>query len=317
MNALPNYSQEELSHFSDEELIECMITDEDRVPLGVIDECERRGEQFHQLMIDASRKKDDSQGRWWLKLHCVNLAGRIPTEAAGIMLMTLMRDMEEQNDENLQEWLAGYWAALFANKPTSLLAGLRAFCNDRQVSWFMRANVMDAVVAMHAAQDEAALSEALDWVANIVQAGDEDFNTRCQAGCLLLDFPRPGYRVLLDELAELQGSGLGRVFDKKDVDVAFGKKMDSPPWHRFNNPWKFYSPDAIQVRQTRWAEEDERRERKQLKKLDDEPFDNDYELVETYVRETPKIGRNDPCPCGSGKKYKKCCLLKSGDANLG
>jgi uncharacterized protein YecA (UPF0149 family) len=25
------------------------------------------------------------------------------------------------------------------------------------------------------------------------------------------------------------------------------------------------------------------------------------------VREAPKIGRNDPCPCGSGKKYKKCC----------
>lgn len=24
-------------------------------------------------------------------------------------------------------------------------------------------------------------------------------------------------------------------------------------------------------------------------------------------REAPKIGRNDPCPCGSGKKYKKCC----------
>jgi hypothetical protein len=27
-----------------------------------------------------------------------------------------------------------------------------------------------------------------------------------------------------------------------------------------------------------------------------------------YVRCNPKIGRNDPCPCGSGKKYKKCCL---------
>ena len=25
------------------------------------------------------------------------------------------------------------------------------------------------------------------------------------------------------------------------------------------------------------------------------------------VRTTPKIGRNDPCPCGSGRKYKKCC----------
>ena len=25
------------------------------------------------------------------------------------------------------------------------------------------------------------------------------------------------------------------------------------------------------------------------------------------VRDAPKLGRNDPCPCGSGKKYKKCC----------
>ena len=28
---------------------------------------------------------------------------------------------------------------------------------------------------------------------------------------------------------------------------------------------------------------------------------------ETVRRETPKVGRNDPCPCGSGKKYKHCC----------
>jgi SEC-C motif-containing protein len=26
-----------------------------------------------------------------------------------------------------------------------------------------------------------------------------------------------------------------------------------------------------------------------------------------FRRDTPKVGRNDPCPCGSGKKYKKCC----------
>jgi preprotein translocase subunit SecA len=28
---------------------------------------------------------------------------------------------------------------------------------------------------------------------------------------------------------------------------------------------------------------------------------------QTVVNEGPKVGRNDPCPCGSGKKYKKCC----------
>jgi preprotein translocase subunit SecA len=26
-----------------------------------------------------------------------------------------------------------------------------------------------------------------------------------------------------------------------------------------------------------------------------------------FVRDVPKVGRNDPCPCGSGKKYKQCC----------
>lgn len=28
---------------------------------------------------------------------------------------------------------------------------------------------------------------------------------------------------------------------------------------------------------------------------------------QAYKRPSPKCGRNDPCPCGSGKKFKKCC----------
>ena len=31
------------------------------------------------------------------------------------------------------------------------------------------------------------------------------------------------------------------------------------------------------------------------------------EYSQTVVNEGPKVGRNDPCPCGSGKKYKNCC----------
>ncbi|WP_455721595.1 IS1096 element passenger TnpR family protein [Agathobacter sp.] len=37
-----------------------------------------------------------------------------------------------------------------------------------------------------------------------------------------------------------------------------------------------------------------------------DPF-ADIESEQPYRRDTPKVGRNDPCPCGSGKKYKKCC----------
>ena len=30
--------------------------------------------------------------------------------------------------------------------------------------------------------------------------------------------------------------------------------------------------------------------------------------VRQVMRDGPKIGRNEACPCGSGKKYKKCCM---------
>ncbi|HEY8461009.1 MAG TPA: SEC-C metal-binding domain-containing protein [Blastocatellia bacterium] len=33
---------------------------------------------------------------------------------------------------------------------------------------------------------------------------------------------------------------------------------------------------------------------------------NNFPLNDPYAA-PKKIGRNDPCPCGSGKKYKKCC----------
>ena len=35
--------------------------------------------------------------------------------------------------------------------------------------------------------------------------------------------------------------------------------------------------------------------------------DGDLVVPETQVRQTPKIGRNAPCSCGSGRKFKKCC----------
>ena len=49
---------------------------------------------------------------------------------------------------------------------------------------------------------------------------------------------------------------------------------------------------------------------------DDEEFvDDDYYLKPappaTVIHESPRVGRNEPCPCGSGKKFKKCCLNKT------
>jgi preprotein translocase subunit SecA len=52
--------------------------------------------------------------------------------------------------------------------------------------------------------------------------------------------------------------------------------------------------------------EEEERYKKSLPGADDEPLPPPPEPVHTDA----EPGRNDPCPCGSGKKYKQCCLKK-------
>lgn len=47
-----------------------------------------------------------------------------------------------------------------------------------------------------------------------------------------------------------------------------------------------------------------------IQERDDKIIRFPQETGKTYRRETKKIGRNDPCPCGSGKKYKHCCGKK-------
>jgi len=50
-------------------------------------------------------------------------------------------------------------------------------------------------------------------------------------------------------------------------------------------------------------------ERSQFRREEGRWYFVDGKLVspKTEVHQGPKVGRNDPCPCGSGKKYKKCC----------
>jgi len=53
----------------------------------------------------------------------------------------------------------------------------------------------------------------------------------------------------------------------------------------------------------------EKYEKPHLRPLPDKPFEFDGADIFDF-KTGKKVGRNDPCPCGSGKKYKKCCLGK-------
>jgi hypothetical protein len=159
----------------------------------------------------------------------------------------------------------------------------------------MRAEAVNAVIAHAQAPD--ALDEALAWAAGIAFDAQEDYDLRLLAGDSLLDFARPSYRAALEKLADLQPH-IGRMFGREEIEHAYSVGGETPEWERFSDPWAFYTPEEIAKRQIRWAEEALREEEEPLAEEREEP----------YVRAEPKIGRNDPCPCGSGKKYKKCCM---------
>lgn len=308
LNQFPDYPNNELKNINKPGLIELMINDEDRVPRNVIDECARRGDEMVDELSCLSEDSLDwngvSSGEWWLKLHAVMILGLIPTARAGMLLVKFMRRMACEQDHDLPDWLAGYWPALFRNKPESVLPVLRDLAEDHAVDWYIRAGAIEACVGVAKYHGDDALESALEWLAGIVADDEEDWTLRLCTGNTLLDFPRIQYKPLLEEMAARQG-GFGVHFAQSDVTKAYMAMRDKADCDRFSDPWKFYSPVQITARTERWAEEDAR---KNDAALDDAYYNDDAFLSETFIRAEPKIGRNDPCLCGSGKKYKKCCL---------
>jgi hypothetical protein len=179
---------------------------------------------------------------------------------------------------------------------------MRQIAEDRELDWYPRSCAVQCVVADASEREFARLEDALDWLAALCADTTQDPEFRVMAAHSLLDQPRERHRQLMEELVELQDpdSWLGNSFNHNDIDRSF-TRGGKPEWKSFDNPWHFYDPDEIQRRQRRWLVE---------AREQDLYGQDDWELVETYVREQPKIGRNSPCPCGSGKKYKKCCMNK-------
>jgi len=89
-------------------------------------------------------------------------------------------------------------------------------------------------------------------------------------------------------------------------------KNDHPEYFKLNQA--FYV-DALNEKKTEYLEDKyaaiykkhfKPRLKGYMEGEEDDDFDDEDDGM-PFVRESPKIGRNVPCPCGSGKKYKKCC----------
>lgn len=108
----------------------------------------------------------------------------------------------------------------------------------------------------------------------------------------------PGMPALPPELAnDPKMKGMMGTFFRKWKDPAFMKQLRTLAMHMQKDGVDIKDMKAVQA----WIEKN--KERMEKGELNDEPA---AKPGETYVKTEPAVGRNDPCHCGSGKKFKKC-----------
>ena len=135
---------------------------------------------------------------------------------------------------------------------------------------------------------------AFATIGRVLRNDSESPWVRDEAAFVLLDFQIAAERdALLATARDAAAAGKERwdevMLSVDEVEEAF---TGPPRVDAYRRDWlTFFNPRRLADRQRRWAREDARR---------------------NAAPPTPvgraKVGRNDPCPCGSGKKYKKCCL---------
>lgn len=107
----------------------------------------------------------------------------------------------------------------------------------------------------------------------------------------------------IDAMDDLkQGIGL-RAYAQQDPVVAF--RMES--YDMFDEMTATIRENTVRMMLTIMPRRREDVERKAVAKVTATSSGGDDTVKKEPVRKGQKIGPNDPCPCGSGKKYKKCC----------
>jgi curved DNA-binding protein CbpA len=166
----------------------------------------------------------------------------------------------------------------FVEKILPALENSKQYCDEDELSFkYIRENIL-----LHKLKSDKRIHDVLFDLTAFLYTKDKNKNDQLQMEIYIicnLSLLRPSIKMLMTEYPEF--FKLNQLFY---LDALNPKKEEFlldkyAAIHRKINPgYKFYYDG-----------------------------DDDVEDITPFKRESPKIGRNDPCPCGSGKKYKKCC----------
>jgi len=307
--------------WSTEELINEFVSLELRVPAPLAKEICNRPDSTPYLarILEEERYRElGGPGDGWSPIHALHLLGCFKTPEALHLLIGVLRIRGKE----LGDWLTEDIPSILANFGTSAVEPLTELVLDESLYAFVRSAVASALGVIAHNHSECR-EQVIKLFRQIVRAA----NAR---GADEVDYTF--ITLLIDDLAQFKDR---EAF--KDIEQAFANELiddfiinfedvkciyQTPDedmsyhYHHEKDPMDHFSQKNIDYlyklhyetkkKQGKTELEKALETLKSIQKVYGEDTKSSSKIMKGKRRK--KIGRNDPCPCGSGKKYKKCCL---------
>ncbi|ODS30842.1 MAG: preprotein translocase subunit SecA [Candidatus Scalindua rubra] len=273
----------------------------------ILEDIVRRYEHF-KSKVDENGWVEEEQT---FPIHAIFLLTELNATESLDKILQLLR----QDEKLLEFWLGDFltedvWRTIY-QLGNDQLEKLKQFVLEPNIYTFARSGICAAVVQIVFHEPERK-SQIVKWVKDVLTyllknkddevLIDSDFNA-----FIICDIIQLKAKELLPLVGTLFDNGLvsiGICGDFQDVEKEIISSLERDYYkHKLFNIYDRYTNVL-----TTWAGYNEE-EKEGEEKADDELNDYDFSAFkqEESIRSETKAGRNNPCPCGSGKKYKKCC----------
>ena len=258
---------------------------------------------LREALEKAIREKTDLDGDYQLHFYALFLLGQFQDKAAFPKITELVSLPPETVDYLIGDTVTSGLSDILYNTYDGNVKQLKQMVADTKIDEYVRADVLEVMGQLYL---DGEITEA-DWKSFLTQkiheAQEFDF-TYCKiaeliCGCHFVDM-LPEIRYMFEDGMMDRGylgdydSCVDLMFEYNEEEEPFCKKpMNAAEclktWAMFTDS-DTKAPDMSE---------------KDLKKM----FQSMERSLNPPIRKE-KTGRNDPCPCGSGKKYKFCCMKK-------
>lgn len=194
---------------------------------------------------------------------------------------------EAYDFDDPDEWIIGEIRPLIAPYRYDMYENIIKYVENDNHSEWVRMEYLEIVKDMIEAK-EVELSEVNLFLAKLLQVCDDPI-VNSGAISLCMDFQLIEHHALIKKCFERKAVDIDHIGDLEEVEIEMGLRTERE------------TEKELTEMQKQWQAV--------MQSVDEIP-DYDEPTSMPFVNAEEKVGRNDPCPCGSGKKYKKCCMHK-------